>query len=197
MAGAFMQIKNIKPEISRIPIEIPEEPPPEGPAPYPRSLEKLFKNRAPLEWETGTGFHGGPHGRRKGYVLSLWSLMASTIDALLLIAMSCVFLMVFIKIIKTPLTPSVLKDFAVIYVIVSWLYMITLRFFTGSSIGEAACDLRLGRPQERNAPGYFAKVVFRATLVVVTGLVVLPLLSLVFGRDLAGSLSGLKLFSLK
>lgn len=193
-----MQIKNIKPEISRIPLEIPEEQPPEGPSSYPKSLEKLFKNRASLEWETATtGFHGGPHGKRKAYVLSLWSLMASTIDALLLIAMSCVFLMAFIKIIKTPLTPSVLKDFAVIYVIVSWLYMITLRFFIGSSIGEAACDLRLGRPQDRSAPGYFAKVVFRATLVVATGLVVLPLLSLVFGRDLAGSLSGLKLFSLK
>jgi hypothetical protein len=75
--------------------------------------------------------------------------------------------------------------------------MITTRFFIGSSIGEAACDIRLGKPQERMSHWYFLKVVFRATLVVATGIVVLPIVSLIFGRDIPGMLSGLKLFSLK
>lgn len=192
-----MQINKIKPEKSQVPFEIPEEKTPETPTTYPESLKRIFRNRQNLEWEMGASFHGGPNGKRRAYVLTLWSLVASTIDALLLIAMSCIFMMVFIKIIKTPITWGLLKDFAVIYIVASWLYMITMRFFIGSSIGEAACDIRLGKPQERMSPWYFSKVILRATLIVMTGVVVLPVLSLVCGKDLAGSLSGLKLFSLK
>ncbi|MGZ3748964.1 MAG: RDD family protein [Pseudobdellovibrionaceae bacterium] len=162
----------------------------------PDSLKKLFRNRQNLEWEMGTNFHGGPVGKKKGYRLTLWSWAASTIDALLLVAMNCIFLMVFIKIIKIPLTKDLLQDFAFIYVGGAWLYMITTRFFIGSSIGEAACDIRLGEPQERLSAWYFLRVVLRASLIVGTGMIVLPLLSLVFGRDIAGNICGLKLISL-
>lgn len=192
-----MHIDRIKPDSMPTPLEIPEERTPPIPISYPESLKKIFRNRQNLEWEMGTGFQGGPAGRRKRYRLAMWSIVASTIDALLLIGMSCVFLMVFVKIIKTPVTKGLLEDFAMIYVVGSWLYMITTRFFIGSSIGEAACDIRLGKPQERMSNWYFSKVVLRATLVVATGLVALPLLSLLFGRDIPGVLSGLRLFSLK
>lgn len=192
-----MNIDRIKPENTPLIPEIPEEKTPSVPVSYPESLKKIFRNRQNLEFEIGTGFHSGPTGRRKGYRLTMWSLVASMIDALLLVAMSCVFLMAFIKIIHVPLTEGLLEDFAKIYVIGSWLYMITTRFFIGSSIGEAACDIRLGKPQERMSNRYFLKVVFRATLVVATGVVVLPFVSLIFGRDIPGMLSGLKLFSLK
>ena len=192
-----MYIDKIKPENRPVPPENPEDKTPPPPASYPESLKKIFRNRQNLEWEMGAGFHSGPVGKRKAYILTLWSVMASAIDALLLIAMSCIFLMVFIKIIKTPITKGLLEDFVVIYILGSWLYMITTRFFIGSSIGEAACDIRLGKPQERMSSWYFLKVVFRATLIVATGIVVLPLLSLLFGKDIPGSLSGLKLFSLK
>lgn len=192
-----MNIDRIKPENSPLPLEVPEDKTPSVPVSYPESLKSIFRNRQNLEWELGTGFHSGPVGRRKGYRLTMWSLVASTIDALLLVAMSCIFLMVFIKIIHVPLTRGLLQDFTMIYVIGSWLYMITTRFFIGSSIGEAACDIRLGKPQERMSSWYFARVVLRATLIVATGLVVLPALSLILGRDIPGAVSGLKLFSLK
>lgn len=195
-----MQIDRIKPQNSPQPLEIPAEKPeekrPEVPV-YPESLKKIFRNRQNLEWEMDTGFHSGPMGRRKGYVLSLWSAAASLIDALLLVGMSCVFMMIFIKIIKIPITQGLLQDFVVIYILGSWLYMITTRFFIGSSIGEAACDMRLGKPQERMSSWYFLRVFIRASLVLSTGVVVLPLLSLLFGRDIPGIISGIKLFSLK
>ncbi|HEY8271967.1 MAG TPA: hypothetical protein VIG33_13840 [Pseudobdellovibrionaceae bacterium] len=190
-----MRIEKVKPENPNLPWEIPEDKVP-VPSEYPESLKKLFRNRQNLQWEMDTGFQSGPIGKRKGYTLTLWSLMASTIDALLLIAMNCVFLMAFIKIIKVPIDQGLLKDFALIYLGAAWLYMITTRFFIGASIGEAACDIRLGEPRERLSPWYFLRVVFRATLIAATGVVVLPLLSLILGRDIPGIICGLKLFSL-
>lgn len=194
-----MPQETIKPESPQIPLEIPDDEKPNTPSlpAYPESLKRIFRNRQNLEWEMGAGFHRGPTGRRRGYQLSLWSLVASVIDGLVLVAMSCLFMMVFVKITKIPISRGMASDFAVIYLVASWLYMITTRFFIGSSIGEAACDMRLGRPQERLSGSYFTKVIIRATLVLATGVVVLPLLSLIFGKDVPGYLSGLKLFSLK
>jgi hypothetical protein len=191
-----MHIDRNLPEKPLEPVIPPETETPSVPE-FPESVKRLFRNRQNLQWEVNTGFHGGPIGRRKGYKLALWSLTASMIDLFLLMGMGCVFLLVFLKIIKMPITGSLLHDFALIFLVGSWMYMVTTRFFIGSSIGEAACDLRLGRPQDRMSSWYFLKVVVRATLILATGLVLLPLLSLIFGRDLAGSLSGVKLFSLR
>src|SRR5262249_85452 len=138
------------------------------PTDYPESLKRIFRNRQNLEWEMNASFHGGPGGRRKGYRLALWSLTASMIDLFLLLGMSCVFLLVFLKIVHMPITRSLLHDFIFVLVLGSWMYMTTTRFFLGSSLGEAACDLRLGRPQDRMAATYFLKVVARSTLIVVT-----------------------------
>lgn len=127
----------------------------------------------------------------------MWSLAAAVIDGLLLVAMNLVFMMIFIKIVRAPITSNVIFDFALIFVGATWLYMITTRFFLGCSIGEAACDLRLGKPQDRYSRLYFLKVLIRASLVTSTGLFVLPFLSLITGKDLAGKISGAYLFSLK
>jgi hypothetical protein len=160
-------------------------------------LRRIFRNRNNLQWEVNAGFHSGPNSRRKSYKLAMWSLAASVIDGLLLVAMNLVFMMVFIKIVRAPITSNVVFDFALIFVVGTWMYMITTRFFIGCSIGEAACDLRLGKPQERLSKLYFLKVLVRASLVTSTGLVLFPLLSLIFGKDLAGQVSGVQLFSLK
>lgn len=127
----------------------------------------------------------------------MWSLAASVIDGLLLIAMNLIFMIIFVKIVHARITSNVLFDFGLIYVGGTWLYMITTRFFLGCSIGEAACDLRLGKPQERISPLYFLKVLVRASLVTATGLILFPLLSLILGKDVAGEVSGVQLFSLK
>ncbi len=75
--------------------------------------------------------------------------------------------------------------------------MISIRSLLGFTIGEWACDLRLGQPHERLRNNYVIKVMLRSSLILLTGVVTLPVLSLLLGRDLAGVLSGLRLFSLK
>jgi hypothetical protein len=176
------------------PLENPSVPPATQ---YPESLTRIFRNRQNLHWEMNAGFHSGPTGKRKGYKLAMWSLTASMIDLFLLLGMSCVFLLVFLKIVHMPITANLLRDFSGVFIAGIWMYMVTTRFFIGSSLGEAACDLRLGRPQDRLSSLYFLKVILRATLIVATGIFILPILSLLVGKDVAGSLSGVRLFSLK
>lgn len=174
--------------------------------PAPSKVDSLFKNRQQLNFDQNTGFHGGPSARRKGSRLAAWSLIASTVDALILISMSCVFILAFSLIVKSTLG-SLLGGlahshhqsifFAEVFCISAWFYTICTRTLMGATIGEWACDLRLGQPQERMQDNYLAKVALRSTLIVLTGFVTLPLISLIIGKDLPGVISGLRLFSLK
>lgn len=167
-------------------------------------LNDLFKSHN-LEFSQ-TGFQGGPSRRRKGYRLALWSWLASMIDGLMLLAASCLFLVSFSLIVRSPVgnilsgmfhTQFRILFFLEVFAVFAWIYLITARVFMGSSIGEWACDLRLGQPQERLASMYALRVVLRCSLILVTGVVTLPLLSLLTGQDIAGAISGLRLFSLK
>ncbi|MDG0816564.1 RDD family protein [Bdellovibrio svalbardensis] len=173
--------------------------------PTDSKLNEIFKNNK-MQFDQNTGFHGGPSARRKGYRLALWSWLASTIDALILVAASCVFLLVFSLIVKSSMGGILagitqgqhrLLLFAEVYAMSSWIYMISIRSLMGSSIGEWACDLRLGQPHERLQANYVLRVFLRSTLIVLTGVITMPILSLVFGKDIAGVCSGLRLFSLK
>jgi hypothetical protein len=75
------------------------------------------------------------------------------------------------------------------------LYMVILRCFLGYTIGEWACDLRLGRPHQFVQPTYPIRVLLRFLLNLATGMITLPLLSLIVGQDLAGRWTGVALFT--
>lgn len=177
---------------------------PETPPAARVNLDRLFLyRRGELSWDQMTGFRSGP--RRHGRKLMFWSWMALTIDGLILISASSFFLMIFALIMKSPLREflqngsqiGLPKLFLLSFVVFSWLYMVTTRVLSGFSIGEGACDLRLGQPTQRLRSSYPFKVMLRATLILATGFIVLPALSLLLGRDLPGRLSGLPLISLK
>lgn len=184
--------------------EIPQRTPQDREVPVP--AQNLFKNRKIVNFEDSTGFHGGPSARRKAYRLALWSWLASIIDGLILISASCVFITMFSFIVNTSVG-SLFGDFmksqhklilfGEVFFVFGWAYMISIRSLMGSTIGEWSCELRLGQPHERLQTGYVFRVALRSTLILLTGVVTLPILSLIFGRDLAGVLSGLRLFSLK
>ena len=63
----------------------------------------------------------------------------------------------------------------------------------GQSIGEWTYDIQLGTDEQRRRALYPLQVVFRGILFALTGFVLLPLLSELFGRDLAAPLTGLKI----
>lgn len=87
--------------------------------------------------------------------------------------------------------------FLEVLLLLGWIYLVTVRSILGFTLGEWACDLRLGQPHERLRSGYVFRVALRSSLIILTGIFTFPLLSLLLGKDIAGSVSGLRLFSLK
>lgn len=190
------------------PIEIPRHRRrrPYVPPVEPRKIEDVFKDKKRPQFDQNTGFNGGPSARRKGYRLAAWSWLASVIDSLILISIGCAFVIAFsltMKVSAGVLLMNSIKmhsqSFPLVEILlaIGWIYLVSVRGVLGYTLGEWACDLRLGQPHERLKANYILKVALRSTFVLMTGVFILPLLSLVFGRDVAGILSGLKLFSLK
>lgn len=83
---------------------------------------------------------------------------------------------------------------ALLFVAVFQLYMLTARSFAGASLGEWAFDLQMGSDEDQRRAVYPVQVAWRTIVVTLTGIVVLPFLSLLFRKDLAKHLSGLQLF---
>lgn len=174
-------------------------------APRSESLDRLFLHRrGQLTWDQMAGFHRGPR-RRQGRQLMLWSWMALAIDGLILISASSFFLVALVLMMHSPLREFVLvgrqmglpKLFALSFIVFAWIYMVMTRVLFGFSLGEWSCDLRLGQPTQRLDGSYPIMVMLRTTLILGTGLITLPALSLLSGHDLPGALTGLRLLSLK
>ena len=64
----------------------------------------------------------------------------------------------------------------------------------GDVLLQVVLDAQIGRDEEQFTETYALKVAFRSVLNLITGLVLLPLVSALLGRDIAGQLSGVKLY---
>jgi hypothetical protein len=86
-----------------------------------------------------------------------------------------------------------LSTFA-LFLTVIFIYMVTHRAFAGYTPGEWAFDQICGKQNQADELSYIPKIVFRTILVVATGFIVLPLLSYLFNKDIAGEISGVTLY---
>ena len=80
---------------------------------------------------------------------------------------------------------------------VAQLYMVLARSFFGRTIGEWTFELQLGNAFQQRAWWYPLAVVWRSTLNICTGFVVLPILSLLVQRDVSAFPSGVRIYRLK
>ena len=189
----------------------PQITPPSSEVPY-RSPEKsgipldIFRRLEIIESDfvSDLSFHGGSQ-KRSGLKLALWTWFSATIDTLVLVSLSCFFIVLFSFLMKAS-PGSMLGLFVknqsfvaagVLFLVSVWSYLVFMRVFMGASIGEWTCDLRLGEPLQRFEFSYLFRVILRTTVVVGSGLILLPILSLLFSRDLAGDISGVKIYSLE
>lgn len=73
-------------------------------------------------------------------------------------------------------------------------YTLITRIFINGTLGEKVFDMQLGSPEDTRKFSYSIKVMLRMFVVVCTGFIILPFLSLIFRRDLAGKISRLSLY---
>lgn len=189
----------------KTPAQIPETPHPEPTDPRVRS--DLFRRLEIIDGDAdlGTGFRSGSQ-KRSGFKLALWTWLSASIDALVLVSLSCLFAIAFSFLMRTSPTllmvtfiksQNPLFNLGLLFVLSTWSYLIFMRAFIGASIGEWTCDLRVGQPLQRFKSNYVFKVMLRTTLIMLTGVFILPLMSLLLARDIAGDLSGVRIYSLQ
>ncbi|MBC7458777.1 MAG: RDD family protein [Bdellovibrionaceae bacterium] len=157
------------------------------------------------EQNFSTQFNGGS-SKRSGLKLAMWTWLSAFIDGLVLISISCFFAVTFSFLMKTSpgsvislflKNQNLMSVIGFLLMITIWAYLIFMRAFMGASIGEWACDLRLGQPLQRFKISYLFKVILRTTIIVVSGIIFIPILSLILSRDLAGDICGLRIYSLE
>ncbi len=147
-------------------------------------------------------FHRGPNRRGQGYRLILFSWAAASIDILLGLAFNSVSILLASFVMRVEFWRwieffhgSIIRMSFFSFIFSVFVYQMMVRIFLGFTIGEWACGLRLGSLKERLSKNYVYQVLLRSVVNFCTGFVVLPLLSLIFGQDLAGRVSGLYLMS--
>jgi hypothetical protein len=131
------------------------------------------------------------------------SFASATLDLIICTALALVFLAASLTVTKVDLNVvlanlnrDVMTQIAlfVMFVAVMQMYVVISRAIFGRTLGEWTFDLQIGRDEEQKQGSYPLKVAFRSFLNIVTGIVLLPLVSALLGRDIAGQLSGVKLY---
>lgn len=185
-----------------------------GPAPEPEAtststavdeiLKTLQKNRR-LDFENkpATKISAQVTPRKVEYKEDVWNFSSALLDGMLVMAASLLCMIVLLMITKADLIANLthpddggmiyLSTFALLAT-VTFIYLVVNRMFTGSTPGEWAFEQRLGKPPELETYQYPLKVAARSLLVIATGFIVLPILSLILKKDIAGKITGAKLY---
>ena len=141
----------------------------------------------------------------KKWTTSTWQLQAGLLDMMLITALILTSLIGFLLVSKADLFANlanpdqdgmIYTSLATLFVGFAWIYLVASRIFMACTPGEWISDQRMGRPEEFGSALYQIKVVFRSLLVVATGFVVFPFLSLIFKKDILGKITGLELIKI-
>jgi hypothetical protein len=131
------------------------------------------------------------------------SISAGIVDAMMIAGIATVLLVCILQITKINLIGMLSNaqtdgptqmNLVLLAISVYHLYMLVSRAFFGASLGEWAFELQLGKNGEQTQPMYPIQVMVRSMVMMFTGFILLPLLSLVFNRDLAKYATGLQLY---
>lgn len=170
------------------------------PSIFDKTLENHnFDSQAPVEG-TRRGAHDGLSGRLEPVA---FSFSAVVLDFMVVLAMSLVFLVSLLWATQVDLVSvfaNATADLAtqvslvVLYVAVYQMYVIVTRSFFGRTLGEWTFDHQLGDDKQHKSSMYPLLVVWRSLLIVGTGVFLLPVLSILFRRDIASYLTGLQLY---
>lgn len=132
------------------------------------------------------------------------SFASAIIDFLIVLGLSSLFVVSLVAITQVDIIAMLAHnqlgfrtsmEIGLLYVGVTLFYFMLSRGLFGSTLGDWAFDVQLGSANERTHLMYPLQVLFRTFVIMVTGILVIPLVSIGFGKDIAYYFSGLKLYS--
>lgn len=132
------------------------------------------------------------------------SFASAAIDALIVLGLSSLFVVSLVAITgvdiigmlsNRALSFRMTMELGLLYFGVTLFYFMLSRGLFGSTLGDWAFDVQLGEETERKHIMYPFQVVFRTMIIMLTGVFIVPLVSIAFGKDIAYHFSGLKLYS--
>ena len=135
-----------------------------------------------------------------------WMMSPFFVDAMLVIALVLSCLLITLLVTNADLLVLIMQNpsdfefwltFPAIAIGMTFTYMVLTRIFLGSSLGEMVFDFQLGTMEQRQSIKYGLQVIFRTLIVLFSGLIILPILSILFRKDLIGNICGLRLFKRK
>lgn len=183
-------------------MEIERQRPEKSDISHPEILKNIFREpRIRVgDFIAGTSSHRGPNRKMPAFALVIFSWVASGIDigiclglSLIAIAVSAKFMHSGFREILSFFHGSLFRLTLMFFIGSVGVYKLLLRSFMGYTLGEWACGLRMGDQNTFDQRNYILKVFVRFVVVFGTGVILMPILSLVIGKDLAGQISGLKL----
>lgn len=131
---------------------------------------------------------------------------AGILDAIFVVALSLIFLVSLILVTGVNLSSVIMNtqtdlttqlSMGVLFIAVMQMYVIVSRSFFGRTLGEWTFEMQLGDDNQHQMSSYPLRVLLRSLITILTGVILLPTLSLLFGKDLAGAMSGLQLYRQK
>lgn len=131
-----------------------------------------------------------------------YSLSALILDGMLLTAAFLTCLIILLMVTKVDLmasladpesSPMLYSSLGGLFAILAWMYLVIHRMGLGATTGEWVFDIRLGSPEQFNTASYLLRTCLRSLIIVGTGLIPIPLISLIAGKDLLGRWLGVEL----
>lgn len=168
--------------------------------PKPKSRPQIGKSSSQALRQFGFTTLHGSHSSRSPRHRVFWSSVASIYDALLICGASLVALSLGSIVLKTSFRQlfqvcleSRELEFVAVLIAFSFIYCLGARMTMGCTLGEWSCHLQLGKPSDQQKPSYPLRVCARYLLVLFSGVILIPVVSMITNCDLAGKWSGLKL----
>jgi hypothetical protein len=164
--------------------------------------QPLQKSQAPAKQSTGTQ-RGATNDPRGKLTATAASVPAAFLDLFVVTAFSLIFLAALLSVTKVDLNVIVRAaqgeiltriSLGLVFLAIVQMYVVVSRAFYGRTLGEWTFDVQLGKSEDQDQTMYPMRVILRSLLTTITGFVLLPFLSLVIGKDLAGTWSGVQLY---
>jgi len=130
-------------------------------------------------------------------------LFAATLDGMLILAAFLLSMIIMLTVTRVDLflnlthpetSGLIYMATALLFVSVTFVYMVVNRAFLGFTPGEWAFDQRCGKTNDMDSLTYIPRIALRSLVVIATGFVTMQVLSYLFNKDVAGQISGITLF---